>query len=93
MAKLSITIKIAGGTYPFTVDSADEEVYRLAEREVNRLAAEGSNTTLLPKDRLALAALALAMDNIRLKSSRDLGPQGERLADVERMIDEYLGSL
>ncbi|MDE7450542.1 MAG: cell division protein ZapA [Alistipes sp.] len=35
MAKQAITLKIAGINIPFTIDSEKEEVYRLAEREVN----------------------------------------------------------
>ena len=91
MAKLSITLKIAGTSYPFPdIESSEEEVYRHAEREVNRLLAEGAHLLLLPKDRLAMAALQLAMDNVKLRSSRSLGEDIDRLAEVERRISECL---
>lgn len=91
MAKLSITLKIAGATYPFpNIDSADEEVYRHAEREVNKLFARNAHPSLLPKDRLALAALALAMENVRLTTSRSLGNEVDRLAAIEKQLDRYL---
>lgn len=35
MAKQAITLKIAGKSYPFNIESGKEEMYRLAEREVN----------------------------------------------------------
>ena len=35
MSKQSITLKIAGKQYPLSVDSRQEELYRLAEREIN----------------------------------------------------------
>ncbi len=91
MAKLSITLRIAGTSYPFPdIENSEEEVYRHAEREVNRLFAENAHPSLLPKDQLALAALALAMENVRLRSSRSLGTDLDRLAEVERQMKEYL---
>ncbi len=91
MAKLSITLKIAGTSYPFPdIESSEEEMWRHAEREVNRLFAENAHPSLLPKDRLALAALALAMENVQLRSSRSLGSEHDRLAEIERQMSEYL---
>lgn len=91
MAKLSITLKIAGTSYPFPdIESSEEEVYRYAEREVNRLFAENAHPSLLPKDRLALAALALAMENVTLKASRSLGAELDRLAEVDNQMNDYL---
>ena len=93
MAKLSITLKIAGASYPFPeIEAAEEELYRHAEREVNRLFAENAHPSLLPKDRLALAALALAMENARLKADRSLGEDIDRLAEIDRQISDYLRS-
>lgn len=91
MAKLSITLKIAGTSYPFPdIESSEEEVYRHAEREVNRLYAANAHPSLLPKDQLALAALHLAMENVVLKSSRSLGADLDRLAEIDRGLNEYL---
>ncbi len=91
MAKLSITLKIAGTSYPFPdIESSEEEVWRHAEREVNRLFAENAHPSLLPKDRLALAALHLAMENVTLRSSRSLGKDLDRLAEVDRQMSDYL---
>lgn len=94
MAKLSITLKIAGASYPFPdIERSEEEIYRHAEREVNRLFAATAHPSLLPKDQLALAALQLAMENIRLKTSRSLGEEVDRLAGIDRNLDEYLRSV
>lgn len=94
MAKLSITLKIAGATYPFPdIESTEEEIYRHAEREVNRLFTANTHPSLLPKDQLALAALSLAMENARLKTSRSLGEEVDRLAEIDRRLDEYMRSI
>lgn len=90
MAKLSITLKIAGVSYPHEIDGSEEEIYRHAEREVNRLFAEGAGTSLLPKDRLALAAHRLAMDNVTLRAGRSPDAESERLAEIDRMLSDYL---
>jgi hypothetical protein len=93
MAKLSITLKIAGTSYPFPdIESSAEELYRHAEREVNRLFAENAHPALLPKDRLALAALHLAMENLRLRTSRSLGEDIDRLAEVEKTLSDYIAT-
>jgi hypothetical protein len=91
MAKLSITLKIAGTSYPFPdIESSREEIYRHAEREVNQLFAENAHPALLPKDRLALAALHLAMENVTLRASRSLGDDLDRLAEIEGALSEYI---
>jgi hypothetical protein len=93
MAKLSITLKIAGTSFPFDIEGSEEEMWRHAEREVNRLFAENAHPSLLPKDQLALAALALAMENVKLHSSRSLGEDHDRLAEIEREMNDYLAEV
>ncbi len=91
MAKLSITLKIAGTSYPFPdIDAADEELYRHAEREVNKLFLANAHPALLPKDQLALAALTLAMENVELKMGHSPSEEAQRLAMIEKQINEYL---
>jgi phosphomannomutase len=91
LAKLSITLKIAGTSYPFPeIESSEEEVYRHAEREVNKLFAENAHPSLLPKDRLALAALALAMENVKLRTGLSPDADLDRLAAIDRQLDDYL---
>lgn len=94
MSKLSITLKIAGGIYPFTIERSEEEVYRRAERQVNELVSKYAARINLPlKDHLAMAALALSKENIELKASRSLGADADRLGELENKIDAYLDSL
>ncbi len=91
MAKLSITLKIAGTSYPFPdIESSQEEVYRLAEKEVNKLFGENAHPSLLPKDQLALAALHLAMENIKLRTGLSPDAYRDRLAEVDTRINDYL---
>lgn len=96
--KQAIKLKIAGKSYSFTLTArADEEttladkeeLYRLAEREVNAYTTrfekakfEGFST----QDCLAMAALELALSNVRLSRSRELG--SEDLRQLEKLRDE-----
>ena len=93
MTKRSITLKIAGGNYPFTIDMAEEELYRKAERQVNERMAEFNKINLPHKDQLALAALAISMDNLRLKQSRSLGEEMDSLGEIDAKLDQYLSEL
>ncbi len=97
MGKQSINLVVAGSSYPFTIDSDSEEVYRLAEREVNFLTAEFQrhnikNFTI--KDYLAMAALKLAIVNINAKRDGSLMQEDvDALRTIKEQIDSYLNSL
>jgi hypothetical protein len=93
MSKLTITLKIAGGNYPFTIEAAEEELYRKAERLVAERMSDFNQINLPQKDQLALAALALGMENLRVKQSRSLGEDLDRLSEVEERLDQYLSEL
>ncbi|MFI3278646.1 MAG: cell division protein ZapA [Rikenellaceae bacterium] len=75
MAKQAIKLRIAGKTYSFTIDSEKEEVYRLAEREVNSSAAEFEKQKFdgfAMQDYLAMTALKFAITNISNKMQGDV---------------------
>ena len=60
MAKQKISLKVGGKSYQMTIDSDKEEIYRLAEREVNASVGKyqkvfGESFTM--QDCLAIAAL------------------------------------
>ena len=67
MAQQAITLKIAGKSYSLNIESEKEEVYRLAEREVNNyLAAIKQNNfkNWTDQDYLSMAALKFAIANV-----------------------------
>ena len=97
MAKQAITLKIAGKSYSFTIESGKEEAYRLAEREVNdyltRIKQENYKGWNEP-DYLAMTALRVAINNVDIRQRRertddDLG----RLGELDRQLDDYLTAL
>ncbi|MDE5623884.1 MAG: cell division protein ZapA [Alistipes sp.] len=97
MAKQAITLKIAGKSYPFTIESGKEEAYRLAEREVNNYLAlikQQQIRNWSEQDYLAMAALKFAIGNVKTRLDRE--PDADDLGRLERLDDEldaYLNSL
>ena len=75
MAKQAITLKIAGKSYPFQIESGKEEMYRLAEREVNQYLAlikQQNIRNWTDQDYLSMAALKFAIANVGMRQSREL---------------------
>ena len=97
MAKQAITLKIAGKSYPFNIESGKEEIYRLAEREVNSYLALIKQQHIKnwnDQDYLAMTALRFAITNVGMRQSRELDSEDlKQLEEIASRIDEYLNSL
>lgn len=97
MAKQAITLKIAGKSYPFNIESGKEEAYRLAEREINSYVALIKQQNIkgwAEQDYLAMAALKFAIANVSIRQSREI--DNEDLRKLEKIgadIDSYLNTL
>ena len=95
--KQNITLRIVGKDYSMAIDPSTEEVYRLAERMVNAYAAkfeqagiEGSSR----QDFLALSALQLAISNVAMSQSREVGNDDVKaLNAVCDQLESYLSKL
>lgn len=94
MAKQSITLKIAGKSYSLNIESEKEEVYRLAEREVNNYLTQIKQQNIKnwnDQDYLSMAALKFAIANVGMRQSREV--DNEDLRQLEKIgteIDAYL---
>lgn len=97
MAQQAITLKIAGKSYSLTIESEKEEVYRLAEREVNKyltLIKQNNFRNWTDQDYVSMAALKFAIANVDLKRSQEVN-DGElrQLEAMDAEIDAYLNAL
>ena len=76
------------------IDPQKEEIYRLAEREVNRYVTKYEQAHLDGYgvgDYLAIVALQLAVSNIRLSQSREIGSEElKRLAELAKEVGAHL---
>ena len=93
MSKLTITLRVAGGNYSFTIDSAQEELYRKAERMVNMRMKEFNNINSTQQTQLALAALDISLEYLRLKQERSMGEDLDNLGQIDATLDQYLGEV
>lgn len=97
MAKQAITLKIAGKSYPFSIESGKEEMYRLAEREVNNyltLLKQQHIKNWNDQDYLSMTALRFAITNVETRMSHELDSEElARLTKVGTEIDAYLNDL
>ena len=97
MARQNITIKIIGKPYSLAIDSEKEELYRLAEREINAYvtAIEQAHFKGFSKeDCLAMAAFKMAVAKLTLAQSREVGDEdARRLAPLSEEVDAYCNSL
>lgn len=91
---LGITLTIAGKSYPLTIDRDKEELFRRAEKEINRRVATLESKFVHDNEGyLAIAALQLALKYVELENSRSLGDDMDALAELERKIDKQFNKL
>lgn len=91
MQKFNIRLNIAGKSYALGIDREKEEIFRRAEKEVNRLTAAVESQYMADReDYLAVAALQLAVKVVELEASRSLGKDVDRLEELDRMLGEHL---
>lgn len=97
MAQQAITLRIAGKKYSLNIASEKEEMYRLAEREVNNylsLIMEKKFKDWNLQDYLSMAALKFAIADLTLRQDREVnGEDLTRLEEIDTQIDNYLHTL
>lgn len=97
MAKQAITLKIAGKSFSLDIEREKEEVYRLAERELNNFFAQikqNPRKNWTDQDYLSVTALQFAIANVALRQSREVGSEDlKRLSELDAELDTYLNTL
>ncbi len=90
MGKFRITLNIAGRSYPLTIEREKEELFRRAEKEINRrMAGFESNYRSDTEGYLAMTALQLALRALESETARSLGDADmEALEELDRLLDE-----
>jgi len=97
MAKQKINLKVGGKAYQMTIDSDKEEIYRLAEREVNASVGKyqkvfGESFTM--QDCLAIVALERSINNITISRQNELGDDDMRALDeLSKRLDHHLNRI
>jgi cell division protein ZapA len=90
--KLRINIKIDGKVFPLTINSEDEERYRLAAKRVNDVIRKyreqfGERDS---NDILAMAAFQIALSSTELQQRNDKSLFVEELKNLNDDISDFL---
>ena len=97
MAKQKIHLKVGGKPYQMNIDSDKEEIYRLAEREVNAAIVKLQNVfgeSFSLQDCLAIAALQLSINNITITKQNELGDDDLQALDaLSQRLDKHLNKI
>ncbi len=97
MAKQAIKLKIAGKSYSLTIDSEKEELYRLAEREVNQSIGEFERQNYAgfsKMDYMSMTALKFAIGNVNSRLQGELNSDDmDSIQQLESNIGAYLNDL
>ena len=91
---LNIKLDIAGKPYVMTINSHNEEVYRLAAREINNRLATAQQSRVDGfglQDYLAIVAVDLMIANIRLMRRNDV-EEGDlkALSELAKRLSKHL---
>ncbi|MBP3331334.1 MAG: cell division protein ZapA [Tidjanibacter sp.] len=91
---LKIKLNLGGKPYPLNIKPEREELYRRAEREINRqVALIKSKFRSDAEGYMAMAALQIMMNSLELANSRSLGAELDELVEMERKLDDHLNKL
>ena len=90
--KFRINIRIDGKNYPLTIDTEDEERYRLAAKRVDNIVRKyreqfGDQDS---KDILAMAAFQIALSNTEADQRNDKSLFIEELKNLNDDISDFL---
>ncbi len=90
--KLSINIKIDGRVFPLTIDSDDEERYRLAAKMVNETIGKyrklfGNQES---QNIMAMTAFQIALSNVTLQNRNDSSNFIDELKNLNDDISDFL---
>lgn len=92
--KFVIHVEIAGKDYALTINRSDEELTRAAAKQIrdkiNRYREHFSVSEVDIKDLLAMVALQLSVDNLRLENKNDVSPFVEKIETLNDTLKEYL---
>lgn len=90
--RLKIKVKVADREYPMNIGRDNEEKIRRAAKEINDKIARYRRQYVVsdPSDYLAMAALQTSLENVERQSDNLSARLLERLAELDRRLDEYL---
>ncbi len=97
MAKQAIKLKVGGKSYAMTIDSEKEELYRLAEREVNQSLSEFERQNydgFSSVDYMSMTALKYAIRYVGVRTQSEVSSDDVKaLEKIDTTIADYLNDI
>jgi cell division protein ZapA len=92
-----IQLYVAEKHYPLTCKRIEEGIYRKAATNINEKIIKYSSTfsaaELGLKDLLAMAAIDISSENIRIKRKQDISPVLDKIEALNKELEEYLKAI
>lgn len=89
--KIKIKLMIVDTYYPMTIEREDEGLVRKAAKQVNDKLNKYRTyfPNLEPEKFLAMVALELSTDHLRLENKNDTSPYTERIKELTEELENY----
>jgi len=89
-----IQLYVAEKHYPLNCKRVEEGIYRKAATNINekiiRYSSKFAAAKLELKDLLAMAAIDISADNLRIKQIQDISPVFDKIEALDKELEEYL---
>jgi cell division protein ZapA len=89
-----IQLKVAQRTYPLICKRSEEGLFRKAARDINeKILRYGSvfpAAKLELKDLLAMVAIHISANNLKMEQNKDTSPLFDRIEALDKELEEYL---
>jgi cell division protein ZapA len=96
---LTINVSLADYSYPILINREEEEIVRKAAKLINEKILEfkkvytnGAESKISSADYLAMAAMQVSIEFVRLGSLKDIDLLAEKIQVISQELDEYLKS-
>ncbi len=89
-----IHVDIAGKSYGLTINRNEEALVREATKQIRHQMMlyrnAFSDPDLTDKDRLAMVALQLSIENLKLENRNDTSPFTDKITELTQELEAYL---
>jgi len=89
-----IQLYVAEKHYPLTCRRVDEGIYRKAATNINekiiRYSSKFPAAELGLKDLLAMAAIDISAENLKIKQIQNISPVFDKIEALDKELEEYL---
>jgi len=94
MSKLKIHLVIGAYRFPMSIERDEEEIYRNAEKQVNKYVEDYQKHYQLisGEEILSLVSLRLAVVIFKIKMNQDIEPVIEKIQSLDDELKQLLGN-